>query len=380
MREHLRLRERCGFTLIELLVVISIIALLIGLLLPAVQTAREAARRSSCVNNLKQLALATANYEIVNGSFPMAFQMQFCAPGTPNCFAGPPAAGYSSGPLVALLPLFEQPGLFNAWNSSLPVDDANATVTGTGVKALWCPSDGSIDGERWVAPAGDVYNNLPFPVCYSSYRGNWGYWTGQAVGRDNAGTADTPHMIAAIQQFNGVFVTNGFGSAGAAAGPFRRGVTRAPARLADISDGTSNTACFSELAHGLLSKIDDDPASYYEWGWWFSGNLGDDGYTHFWPINPQRRTTNNTAFDQAGSFVNGASSFHPYGVNLAFVDGSVRFIKDSIDSWTFDPTTGMPQGVGRDVSVWKLSPRARLGVWQALGSVGGGEVVGADAL
>jgi prepilin-type processing-associated H-X9-DG protein len=79
--------------------------------------------------------------------------------------------------------------------------------------------------------------------------------------------------------------------------------------------------------------------------------------------------------DQAGAYAEAASSFHPGGVNVAFVDGSVRFIKDTIDTWTIDPTTGWSLGVTRDVSVWQMGPGAKVGVWQAIGSVNGGEVM-----
>src|SRR5262249_57140612 len=105
---------------------------------------------------------------------------QFCPAGVPNCLAGPPAVGNSGGPLVALLPFYEQANLFNAWNSQVAIfTDENSTVAGTGVNTLWCPSDGSITGERWVQDPGYGYNNLPYPTTYSNYRGNWGYWTGQ---------------------------------------------------------------------------------------------------------------------------------------------------------------------------------------------------------
>jgi prepilin-type processing-associated H-X9-DG protein len=216
-------------------------------------------------------------------------------------------------------------------------------------------------------------------VCYSNYRGNWGYWTGNPTGNAPPWTADTPHRIAAIRQFNGVFVTNGFGEAGIAALPSRAGVTRDPARLAAVTDGTSNTSMFSEIAHGLLSRTDYTPhGSFEDWNWWTSGNLGDTCYTHYWPINPQRKISNLTSEDFAGAFVNGASSFHPGGINVALVDGSVRFIKDSIDTWSFNPATGMPVGVTRDQSVWVPGPGFRVGVWQALASIAGGEVISAD--
>ena len=103
-------------------------------------------------------------------------------------------------------------------------------------------------------------------------------------------------------------------------------------------------------------------------------------YAHFYPINPRRSSNNLLAIDQAGTFVNGASSFHPGGVNVAFCDGSVRFIKESIDCWDFNPTTGYP--TRRDTQclcVGRWATGAKIGVWQALASRNGGEVISADA-
>ena len=138
---------RPGFTLIELLVVIAIIAVLIGLLLPAVQAAREAARRAQCVNNLKQLGLAFHNYADTNGSFPMGDRTAHWGPGN--------WVRQNAGPFLAMSQFFEQGNVYNTYNNQVFLYVApNATVNGFGLSILWCPSDADIVGKRycWTGP------------------------------------------------------------------------------------------------------------------------------------------------------------------------------------------------------------------------------------
>ncbi len=368
--------SRRGFTLIELLVVIAIIAVLIALLLPAVQSAREAARRAQCLNNLKQLGLGMANYESSNGSYPMAFFFQAYPAGAPNGVAGSAADGF--GPMVALLPYVEQAQIYAALNTSLGMFcDHNATVSSVGVATLWCPSDGVTQGAIYSYNASDIYNNLPYKMRYSNYKASMGSLMGRVTGSDGLGNS-TAQRAAAIQQQNGAVISNGYGSLGGTL--FNRpGVTQSPVRIAQVTDGTSNTIAFGEHAHGLLSKNDGPPGSFYDWGWWTSGNFGDTLFTEYYPVNPQRKANIPTpAFDQGGPIINGASSFHPGGVNIAMCDGSVRFIKDTVDTWTLQPS-GLPNGVTINGGVFSFAAGIKVGVWQALGSRAGGEVVSADS-
>jgi prepilin-type N-terminal cleavage/methylation domain-containing protein/prepilin-type processing-associated H-X9-DG protein len=378
MKVHLR-KQRVGFTLIELLVVIAIIGVLIALLLPAVQSAREAARRAQCTNNLKQLALAAANYESANGSYPMMFFFQFYGPDS----SIPGVAADSAGVFVAMANYYEQGSLFNAWNAENGMfGDANATVSGQGTNIVWCPSDEIADHKTIYAP-GFIYNNRDHPMQHSSYGGCYGMWAGRVTG--SLGASDQRKR--ALRQQNGILVSNGYGKAGCVQYPTRCGIDHAPTKIADIKDGTSNTVIFSEGAHGLLNK-DDATASYPystydDWDWWSSGNYGDNGFSTYYPINSHKKNAATLpAQDQAGAVINGASSFHPGGVNAAFCDGSVRFIKESIDCWGFSTATGYPIGVTREApntgAYSFTGPGVKVGVWQALGSKNGGEVLSAD--
>lgn len=330
-----------GFTLIELLVAIAVIAGLIALLLPAIQAAREAARRAQCVNNLKQLGIAAHVYHDQFGRLPMGTPMM-PYPGLGVC--------ESHSIFVALAPGLDQQPLFNSVNFTANIyNAANLSVQRNGISTLWCPSDVTVS-EAVTQPYAYLDNPQgEFRVAFTSYAACSGIWYHN--------TTDLVALRSLTGQDNGLFFANSSVS------------------FAEITDGTSNTLMFGERAHGLLAS---DEAR--DWHWWFDGYYGD---TLFWtlcPMNPLRKLKTNPANTAtSNAYVESASSMHPGGANFAFADASVRYIKDTINTWPFNPDGGLPIGVSGDhTNPYVLAPTVRLGIWQALSTRGGGEIISGD--
>jgi prepilin-type N-terminal cleavage/methylation domain-containing protein/prepilin-type processing-associated H-X9-DG protein len=352
---------RRGFTLIELLVVIAIIAVLIALLLPAVQSAREAARRIQCTNNLKQLALACHNYADVNLVFPPGGFYSQATELTAPC-----GGNHQSSYYIALLSFFEQSPVANAWNFSVPYQSyQNSTVTQTGLSAIWCPSDPAA-----AQPDGKFRSNynVPYDMRYHSYKGNAG--TFFAVSRYTS-----PKCVNGAPGWSAVV---DYSARKAAA----TGVIHlySSTSIGAITDGTSNTMLIGESAFTLL-----DPNGRYDWQWWTSGNNADTLGCTLWPINPQKKVQGNPANQDTygvnvGILYQAFSSLHPGGLNMAFCDGSVKFIKDTINTMPYNSSTGLPNGFAPDPTTKMpvLQPGFQLGVWQAISTKAGGEVVSAD--
>jgi prepilin-type N-terminal cleavage/methylation domain-containing protein/prepilin-type processing-associated H-X9-DG protein len=338
--------RRRGFTLIELLVVIAIIAILIGLLLPAVQKIREAANRMKCSNNLKQLGLAVHNYEGAYGELPKGWMGN----SNPAVYVGYPDYYFSWSVLAQLNPYLEQTNIYNRMDLTQPIYTFANTVTAANqfavqqvIKLFLCPSDkqqpvSKAYGEPVIGPTN-------YAACLGSGTTMGGAPYGSPLNADG--------MFQAVNAL----------------------------RFADVTDGLSNTACMSEstLGDGPEQFVGAAPAGpdkaygyvgftgtpispatcgtpqmwngYNRRGFmWASGEIRCATYNHYLTPNSKLYdcVNNDPATGYTASGWRAARSKHAGGVNLLLGDGSVRFVRDSVDQVT----------------------------WMAVGTRAGGEVIG----
>ena len=313
-----------GFTLIELLVVIAIIAILIALLLPAVQQAREAARRTQCKNNLHQLGLALHNYHDVHNTFP---------PGNVtmgDCCSTPSLVNWA----ISILPYIDQANLQTRYDFNKSNEDpANQAALQQVIPAYNCPSD--VNAGQKLVPASGPTNNQQWAT--SSYRGmggvGWG-GTGEYIYRRQWDSSDIMNANATANK-RGMLHWVGRNNAGQ--GRF------SPVRIRDVIDGTSNTLFVGEY-HTIT-----EPRRATFWGF---------TYTSFVLSNatPEARTllpdyTKCASQGDSNPCKRAWGSLHSGGaINFAMTDGSVRYLNPNLDMNTYLAVTTI-QG-GETVGEW----------------------------
>ena len=355
------LNRRFGFTLVELLVVIAIIGILVGMLFPAIQAVREAARRSSCQNNLRQIGIACLNYESARQHFPVGYR--FTAPdGTNPEFAMGPAD-------VEILPFMEQENLHGIIDQSLPWFMQNSFAAQTKIKVYMCPSDADQNERTW-----QFIENLGVPVggtfAPTSYALSMGVNDSCSFNQ-----SDGPRPL---DNYTGVFFFE------------------SKSRIATVSrDGTSSTFLVGEAASGYPmatgrpgSKTIIPDTYEYNIGWhaWLLGQANhNDFYSGFnvrysggWgsTVEPLNGVTiggerycsdsyyshtngvdqydNRPSWQGGPHYVSNFRSFHTGGASFVYCDGSVHFISDNIEHRVQD---------------------GNMGVYQRLSTMRGGEVV-----
>lgn len=344
-------RVRPGFTLIELLVVTAIIGVLIGLLVPAVQKVREAAARTECANNLKQLGLAVHNFEGGFHRLPAAFRAE-----VPAAFAGMPGYFFAWSAFAELNPYLEQTAIHSSMDLSLPIwmpptyniSGPNQFAVGHTVSLFLCPSDNMqpVDGGYGVATFGPTN----YAVCVGS------------------GTTNGSAPYGLMWNSDGMFTAKHKG------------------RIAEVTDGMSNTAMISESALGTgpsnasSPTIPGNPQTVYayvkgksltpaecaaatDWNvsqkrgyMWATGELRCSSYNHFLtPNSPTPDCLTNDYTPGEGVYTSAgfraARSKHGGGVNLVLGDGSVRFVSDTVSqtTWLALSTRGGNDLLGNDL-------------------------------
>jgi prepilin-type N-terminal cleavage/methylation domain-containing protein/prepilin-type processing-associated H-X9-DG protein len=304
----MRAPRRRGFTLIELLVVIAIIAVLIGLLLPAVQRVREAANRTTCSNNLKQIALGVHAYHDVESYFPV------------NTLVTDEAMNWDHANwswLARLLPYVEQANLYQQANIPNNTLKQSSTQVATQINLFLCPTDPS----SHTGPRTDGENLETFPVGQTNYKGvegaNWGWWNLTTDNKDSGGIA----IACDASWKNPSTIDGSYNGLNDGDGIFTRTDWRHKKKMSDIEDGTSNTFLAGE----------DVPQWDVHCSWPYANHA-----TGTCGIGPNAKHINRTMYDPTDwPNVYSFHSRHPSGINFAFVDGSVHFIANDIELATY---------------------------------------------
>jgi prepilin-type N-terminal cleavage/methylation domain-containing protein/prepilin-type processing-associated H-X9-DG protein len=339
--------NRFGFTLIELLVVIAIIGILVGLLLPAVQGVREAARRTQCSNNLRQLGVAAMNYESALKTLP---------PGLHQNRSSSPSQFFGHTVFSRLLPYIEQQNVSDLYNftDTWAAADSNA-LDATGARSTAAVTASAIS--TYLCPS-DIISSTPVQLDFTGT----GYcigWFGMSSYVANAGTYST-YFGDTVMDDNGAFFMTGPNSK-----PFnnqtRLEANARPARIASFSDGTSNTFLFGERYHRdenfdqILHFTSSVKHSRYPigkwgvWAWYGGGN----GTTHTFastnvPLNYKTPANATQSYANVNLRMSAFGSGHTGGANFVLADGSTRFVAQTVDMVTYQAVS--TRGTGEVVA------------------------------
>jgi len=334
--------KRSGMTLVELLIVLAIIAVLIGMLLPAVRSVRPAARRTVCLNNLKQLGLAAMNYESAHMEFPMGVGVN----DQNGVLQTQPLSGF-----VSLMPSIELNTLYDEIASpttiggveypafGVALSDSNYAPWSTEINSLICPSahpiESSFGRTSYAFSIGDVARNVS---QQKNLRGAYGYFKSHLIGEITDGTSNTIGLV----EIGGGDIKSATGGCL---------VSGKAAWLDDPSQLRNGSYESSEKTIGRGSH-------------WADGRAGVGLASTILPPNSRSFQVQGSP---TGDGIYSAGSMHTGGVNVAFIDGSTHFVSESVDAGDLNtPTLTIQQ-----METSNASPH---GLWGALGTVGSGEI------